>query len=164
MDWLAHGEIVLRPEERKRHEPPDLETVVRICLTTGARRFEAENLKKISPRNTKSHTPTRKAEKTAPPQSAKSSMSLCLMMLSSDFYDAFRSALERTGIELLTEQLTHVLHHIFTNHFMMNGGNILVLQRMLGHKDREMIMQHAHFLPDHLEDSLYYNPLENKLG
>ncbi|WP_222101899.1 hypothetical protein [Methylomonas koyamae] len=29
-------------------------------------------------------------------------------------------------------QLTHVLRHTFASHFMMNGGNILTLQKILG--------------------------------
>lgn len=80
MAWLTHDQISQLLGECKRHDHPDLETVVRICLATGARWSEAECLKKASSRNTKSHTPTRKAEKTAPSQSAKSSMSLCLMI------------------------------------------------------------------------------------
>ncbi|HDU2405131.1 TPA: tyrosine-type recombinase/integrase, partial [Klebsiella pneumoniae] len=77
-------------------------------------------------------------------------------------YGAFRSALERTGIELPPGQLTHVLRHTFASHFMMNGGNILVLQRVLGHTDIKMTMRYAHFAPDHLEDVLRYNPFSNK--
>lgn len=45
---------------------------------------------------------------------------------------------------------------------MMNGGNILVLQRVLGHTDIKMTMRYAHFAPDHLEDVLRYNPFSNK--
>jgi site-specific recombinase XerD len=79
--------------------------------------------------------------------------------LFSDFYGAFRLALERTGIELLAEQLTYVLRHTFASHFMMNGGNILVLQRVLGHTDIKMMMRYAYFPPDHLEDAVKLNPL-----
>lgn len=42
---------------------------------------------------------------------------------------------------------------------MMNGGNILVLQRVLGHTDIKMTMRSAHFAPDHLEDAVKLNPL-----
>src|SRR6185369_1975523 len=59
-------------------------------------------------------------------------------------YYAFRSALERAGIELPAGQLTHVLRHTFASHFMMNGGNILVLQKILGHTDIKMTMRYAH--------------------
>ena len=58
-------------------------------------------------------------------------------------------------------QLTHVLRHTFASHFMMNGGNILVLQRVLGHTDIKMTMRYAHFAPDHLEDAVKLNPLTN---
>jgi integrase len=42
---------------------------------------------------------------------------------------------------------------------MMNGGNILVLQRVLGHTDIKMMMRYAYFPPDHLEDAVKLNPL-----
>ncbi|NJD85826.1 site-specific integrase, partial [Candidatus Erwinia dacicola] len=75
-------------------------------------------------------------------------------------YYAFRSALERAGIELPAGQLTHVLRHTFASHFMMNGGNILVLQKILGHTDIKMTMRYAHFAPNHLEEALRLNPLK----
>lgn len=42
---------------------------------------------------------------------------------------------------------------------MMNGGNILVLQRILGHQSLTMTMRYAHVAPDHLEDAVRYNPV-----
>ena len=42
---------------------------------------------------------------------------------------------------------------------MMNGGNILVLQRILGHANIRETMRYAHFAPDHLEDAVTLNPL-----
>jgi site-specific recombinase XerD len=56
-------------------------------------------------------------------------------------------------------QSTHVLRHTFASHFMMGGGNILVLQRILGHTDIKMTMRYAHFAPDHLEDAVKLNPI-----
>lgn len=72
---------------------------------------------------------------------------------------AFRSAQERTGIELPAGQLTHVLRHTFASHFMMNGGNILVLQQVLDHTDIKMTMRYSHFTPDHFESVINFNPL-----
>ncbi len=43
--------------------------------------------------------------------------------------------LKLTNIELTEGQKTHVLRHTFGAHFMMNGGNILVLQKILGHSN-----------------------------
>ncbi|STQ69753.1 Tyrosine recombinase XerD [Hafnia alvei] len=59
--------------------------------------------------------------------------------------------IEQTSITLPRGQLTHVLRHTFAAHFMMNGGNILVLQRILGYSDIKMTMKFAHFAPEHLE-------------
>ena len=51
------------------------------------------------------------------------------------------------------------LRHTFASHFMMNGGNILVLQRSLGHANLTMTMRYAHLAPDHLQEVVKLNPL-----
>lgn len=57
-------------------------------------------------------------------------------------------------------QLTHILRHTFAAHFMMSGGNILALQKILGHHDIKMTIRcYAHLAPDHLETALRFNPL-----
>jgi integrase len=63
------------------------------------------------------------------------------------------------GIQLVEGQKTHVLRHTFASHFMMNGRNILVLQRILGHANIRETMRYAHFAPDHLEAAVELNPL-----
>lgn len=55
--------------------------------------------------------------------------------------------------------MSHVLRHSFASHFMMAGGNIVVLQRILGHSDIRVTMRYAHFAPDHLEEAVSNNPL-----
>jgi integrase len=72
---------------------------------------------------------------------------------------AFRNAIKRSGIQLPEGQLTHVLRHTFASHFMMNGGNILTLQRILGHSSLAMTMKYAHLAPEHLQEALRLNPL-----
>jgi len=67
--------------------------------------------------------------------------------------------LATTTIQLIEGQKTHVLRHTFASHFMMNGGNILVLQRILGHANIRETMKYAHFAPDHLEEAAALNPL-----
>ncbi|SNR83271.1 Phage integrase family protein [Methylobacillus rhizosphaerae] len=74
-------------------------------------------------------------------------------------YNQFRSAVERSRVELPNGQLSHVLRHTFATHFMMNGGNILVLQRLLGHSTLAMTMRYAHLAPDHLQEAVILNPL-----
>lgn len=43
-----------------------------------------------------------------------------------------------------------MLRHTFASHFMMAGGNILTLQKLLGHATLAMTMRYAHLSPDHL--------------
>ncbi|WP_423787053.1 tyrosine-type recombinase/integrase [Kerstersia gyiorum] len=72
---------------------------------------------------------------------------------------AFKEAIERASIQLPMGQLTHVLRHTFASHFMINGGNILTLQRILGHQDLKTTMRYAHLAPDHLDSARQLNPL-----
>ena len=72
---------------------------------------------------------------------------------------SFRSAIDRCGIRLPDGQLTHVLRHTFASHFMVNGGNILTLQRILVHSSLAMTMKYAHLAPGHLQEAVELNPL-----
>lgn len=163
MAWLNQEQIAVLLAECQRHENQDLVNVVKICLATGARWSEAEQLKKSQLTNFKITYINTKGKKNRTVPISKELFNTLpddrAGRLFSDCYGAFRSALERTGIELPAGQLTHVLRHTFASHFMMNGGNILVLQRVLGHTDIKMTMRYAHFSPDHLEDAVKLNPL-----
>ncbi|MSP59459.1 MAG: hypothetical protein EXR72_03795 [Myxococcales bacterium] len=44
----------------------------------------------------------------------------------------------------------HMLRHAFASHFMMAGGNLFTLQRLLGHSTPMMTQRYAHLAPDHL--------------
>lgn len=48
----------------------------------------------------------------------------------------------------------HLLRHTFASHFMMSGGNILTLQKILGHCDLRITMQYAHLSPDFLGEEM----------
>jgi site-specific recombinase XerD len=80
---------------------------------------------------------------------------------------AFRHAIKRSGIVLADGQLTHVLRHTFASHFVMQGRNLLTLQKILGHSDYAMTVKYAHLSPNHMEEAAIFNPLEllkSKLG
>lgn len=166
MAYLTAEQISKLLNECRISSSKDLEMVVKICLATGARWSEAENLKKsqITPGRITFIKTKGKRNRTIPldpeiiaelPKKNGSLFKPC--------YNAFRKAIDRTGIELPPGQLTHVLRHTFASHFMMNGGNILVLQKILGHTDIKMTMRYSHFSPDHLEEALYLNPLAKTL-
>lgn len=164
MAYLSKEQINALLSSCQQSTASDLTIIVKICLATGARWSEAENLKgaqvkdgKITYINTKG-----KRNRTIPineelfnqiPQKQGTLFTPC--------YSAFRTAIDRADIALPERQLTHVLRHTFASHFMMNGGNILVLQKILGHTDIKMTMRYAHFAPDHFEDAVRLNPLTN---
>ncbi|WP_337264676.1 MULTISPECIES: phage integrase [unclassified Serratia (in: enterobacteria)] len=139
----------------------DLGNVVGICLATGARWSEAEGLKqsqvvphRITYINTKG-----KRNRTIPiSKTLYNRLPKKRGVLFSSSYDSFRRALRQADIELPEGQLTHVLRYTFASHFMMNGGNILVLKEILGHTSIQMTMRYAHFAPDHLDAAVQLNP------
>lgn len=57
-----------------------------------------------------------------------------------------------------------MLRHTFASHFMMNGGEILVLQRIIGHSNIRKTMRYSHSSPEYLEDAVLFNPLANYHG
>ncbi len=68
-------------------------------------------------------------------------------------------AVSRSGLTFPAGQKTHVLRHTFASHFMMSGGNILTLQKVLGHASLNMTMRYAHLAPDYLKDVITLGPI-----
>lgn len=142
--------------------------VARVCLATGARWSEAEGLEDRHVRNGQiQFVETKSGRVRAIPIDSALGASLRAhhdhgetgTRLFAPAYSAFREGVERAGLTLREGQLTHVLRHTFASHFMMNGGNILVLQRALGHANLTMTMRYAHLAPDHLSEVVKLNPL-----
>lgn len=142
--------------------------VAQLCLRTGARWGEAEQLRTKQLHNQRVTYEFTKSKKTR------------TVPLDPGFFDelmlfakyknpnervftncigSFRRAVIRAGIDLPKGQNTHILRHSFASHFIMNGGNILSLQKILGHADISMTMRYAHLAPDHLMDAVRLNPL-----
>ncbi|MDG6263658.1 tyrosine-type recombinase/integrase [Glaesserella parasuis] len=143
----------------------DAGVMARICLATGARWGEVENLTasqvvpyKLTFTNTKS-----KKNRTVPISKDLFEM---LPKRSGKIFNApyivrsnLHKVIEGSGIIFPKGKATHVFRHTFASHFMMNGGNILVLKDILGHSDIKMTMRYAHFSPSHLESAVTLNPL-----
>ena len=54
-------------------------------------------------------------------------------IFNTSYKDAWRYIKRALPEQVPNGQATHVLRHTFASHFMMNKGDILVLQRILGH-------------------------------
>lgn len=136
--------------------------VAKICLATGARWSEAENLEggQVTPyRITFSKTKSKKVRTVPISKELYEEIPKKRGRLFTPCRKNFERIVNKSGIELPEGQCTHVLRHTFASHFMMNGGNILVLRDILGHSDIKMTMVYAHFAPSHLEDAVTKNPL-----
>ena len=165
MSFLSNDQIKSLLIECKNSSVTNLLLMVKIGLCTGARWSEIVNLKlpQITPfkityvktkgRRNRTVPITRDLYEQIPTDNNK--------IFNGSHTQAFKNAIERAGIELPNGQLTHVLRHTFASHFMMNGGNILVLQKILGHTDIKTTMRYAHLAPDHLEEATTLNPLSS---
>ena len=166
LTYLISSQIEALLSELKKSRNKDVYFVSLICLATGARWSEAENLRYEHVRNLsvtfnltksgKNRTIPISADLEALILSGRSGGKLFCRCLSS-----FSGAVDRAGITLPKGQMSHVLRHTFASHFMINGGNILTLQNTLGHSTLAMTMRYAHFSPDHLEEVRRCNPLIN---
>lgn len=143
--------------------------IVKICLATGARWGEAEMLRISQVRSGVIQfvqTKSSKARAVPITKALEEELQTHFRLhgdgerLFTTAWSAFREGVERSGLKLPEGQMTHVLRHSFASHFMMNGGNILVLQRALGHHSLQMTMRYAHLSPDHLLETRELNPLK----
>ena len=165
MSWLTKEQIKQLLDALELHGNPRLTLIVKICLATGARWMEVESLTRsqLSPYKITLIKTKGKKNRTIPiPRWLYDELSHLQGAFFTSCNREFSKVLALTDIELVEGQTTHVLRHTFASHFMMNGGNILVLQRILGHANIRETMRYAHFAPDHLEEAVQLNPL-NKL-
>ena len=165
LSWLTTEQIqTLLHEIRERTDNPHVEVITLVCLATGARWSEAEGLTLDKIRNGAvifSNTKSGKVRVIPIIENleAKLTEHLKIYRHMSSSITAFRRALGRTGIELPKGQAAHALRHTFASHFVMNGGNILTLQKVLGHSTINMTMRYAHLAPDHLKEVLKFGAL-----
>lgn len=147
--------------------------VTKVCLATGARWSEAEGLRPSQVRDGAIHLSNTKSGRNRSIPISKTledelkihlverhgSMAGMADRFFTSCMAAFRQAVKAAGIALPEGQSTHVLRHTFASFFMMGGGNILALQRILGHASLTMTMRYAHLAPEHLEEAKRLNPL-----
>lgn len=136
-----------------------------LCLSTGARWGEAMKLKRehvIENRVRFIYTKTGKA-RTVPISQDVADL-ICKdkkgLLFPNVQYHIFRRLLKESKPSLPDGQAVHSLRHTFATHFMMNGGSIITLQKILGHSSLQQTLTYAHFAPDFLQDAISYNPLK----
>jgi integrase len=164
--FLSHDEISSLLAACRASSNKSLVYVVKVCLATGARWSEAESLKmsqvahgKITYLNTKS------GKNRTIPINERLYEELKLLGKSGDeslflsSLSAFRKAVSKAQINLPRGQMSHVLRHTFASHFVMQGGNIVVLKDILGHSEITTTMRYSHLAPSHLSDAVKLNPL-----
>jgi site-specific recombinase XerD len=143
--------------------------VVVLCLSTGARWSEAANLMAEHVVNRRvTFVATKNGKKRTVPISEEVEREWVAnrrgLLFPSANYPLVRETLKAVKPDLPKGQAVHVLRHTFATHFMANGGNILVLQRILGHATIQQTMTYAHFAPDFLQDAVSFNPLKGAAG
>lgn len=163
MSFLAEEEVY----HLLQNLTDDDRRVVVLCLNTGARWGEASNLKA---ENIVSNRVTFVKTKTGPARTVPVSQEVADYIrtrksgkLFNTDYTRVRQILHRVKPNLPKGQALHVLRHTFATHFMINGGNIITLQRILGHTKIEQTMAYAHFAPDYLTDAIRFNPLKGNV-
>lgn len=134
--------------------------VSRVGLATGGRWSEIVGLTRSQIVNSKItyHTTKSYKSRTLPITAELQKLILDNLPLDGNPY-AFKKAIKELKIYLPKGQLTHVLRHTFASHYMINGGDIITLQRALGHSSLSMTMRYAHLSPLHLADIVNLNPL-----
>ena len=166
LTFLTLEQINQLLEECRRSSNNHTYPVALICLATGARWDEAESLGRAAIFGGKAHfhrTKNRQSRSVPIPKEVEEAALKVAMPGAGRLFmscrAAFRGAYERCGFET-PGQLTHILRHTFASHYMMAGGDILSLQRILGHSSITMTMRYAHLSPDHLESALRLSPLQ----
>ncbi|EAT13366.1 tyrosine-type recombinase/integrase [Bermanella marisrubri] len=168
--YLEHDEIktLIAALESGRSSNPSL--ITRLCLSTGMRWNEANQLRRenLIPSQNKIRLNITKNSKARTLLITPQLMNEIVeqgepfgRLFPQDHYNAFKLALDKTEIKLPKGQRTHVLRHTFASWYMINGGRLEVLQKILGHGTILMTMKYAHLAPDYLDTMTTLNPLDH---
>lgn len=165
LSWLTTEQIKTLLETMDAFSlNPHVKLITKISLATGARWGEAEGLTIDRLQEGKlTFTKTKSGKNRSIPVSKELFCEIKEHLKKygsfSNSISSFGRALKAAKIELPKGQAAHVLRHSFASHFVMNGGDILSLQKILGHSTINMTMRYAHLSSDHLILAASKNPL-----
>jgi integrase len=165
LSWLTTEQIKTLLETMDTFSlNPHVKLITKISLATGARWGEAEVLTVDKLQDGKlTFTKTKSGKNRSIPVSTELFSEIREHLKEygsfSNSISSFARALKAAKIQLPKGQAAHVLRHSFASHFMMNGGDILTLQKILGHSTINMTMRYAHLSADHLINAMQKNPL-----
>lgn len=146
----------------------DYRLVALLCLSTGGRWGEVSTLTESQIMHGRVvFLETKNGKKRVVPISDELEKEVMASASASLFrvdYENFCRKLRKVKPDLPRGQATHILRHTFASHFMMNGGNIIALQQILGHASIQQTMAYAHLAPDYLQNAIALNPLKGGLG
>lgn len=162
MGYLEKWQITELFDKLKTKKRSDAYLVALVCISTGARWGEAEKLEAEDVKNNIIRFKKTKGKKV---RHVPISSKLAKMIkthkkgrLFTGCMKGFRTAVHECSFTLEKGQMTHVLRHTFASHYMMNGGRIEVLQKILGHSSIKQTEQYAHLAPDFLNSVIELNP------
>ncbi|MBN3560553.1 phage integrase [Aliamphritea spongicola] len=162
--FLSQAEVAHFYSQLSSAPGEDIAVIAQTCLETGARWSEVEKIQWEHVREDRLIFTNTKSKKTRTvPIRPELYVLLCgcgnrsAKRLFGSRAETARKWLNRLW-DLPDGISTHILRHTFASHFVMAGGNILTLQRILGHSKIDMTMRYAHLAPSHLQEVLSLNP------
>lgn len=169
LTYLTHDQIDVLFDALDESRNVHVKLIAKICLSTGGRWGETETLRSTQARGNvvqfANQTKSKKARAVPIAEELQGEIDAHASEHGEDqrifgsAYAAFLEALDRADLKLPKGQASHVLRHTFASHFMIGGGNIIALQRILGHQSLAMTMRYAHLAPDHLREAVKLNPM-----
>lgn len=80
-------------------------------------------------------------------------------MRSTDFRTEMKNAAKKAGLRKIR---FHDLRHTFASNFVIKGGNLLSLQKILGHSTISMTLRYAHLAPDFMASEIEVLDFESR--
>jgi len=166
LTYLSESQITGLMTAITEENHPDLSLIVDLCLSTGARWSEAQNLHSRNVQNgavqythTKGKTSRWVRIEPALEKQLTDNKGQGQLFSHKRIEKRFERCLQRANIELPQGQSTHVLRHTFATYYLANGGDIRTLKDILGHKHVNTTMKYLKVVSALKDRVLTLNPL-----